>query len=264
MRRNVVLVALLASCYRDAKNPQLEARVAKLEQRVAEQDRELAAVRSNGQATVESAALAAQIDSLNSKLDKVLTLGAGGGQPRAPRRGLDDSNNYTVSIGTSPVEGPANAKVTMIMAFDFACPYCRRSWDTVTALEKKYGPNLRVAFKNYVVHPSTAMYPAQAACAAGHQGKFRAMAELLWSKSFDTREFEADHIDLLAKEAKLDMKRYKVDIKGCADEVKAEMAELTKLGVEATPTFFINGHPIEGALPQENFETAIDAAIATP
>jgi protein-disulfide isomerase len=257
--RRVLLVALVASCYRSSPSPQLEARIDKLERRVAEQDRQLAAMRSSDQGSVESAALAANIADLNAKLDRMM---AGALPPRKPERAPDETQIYAVPIGTSPVEGPANAKVTMIMAFDFACPYCRRSWDTVGALEKKYGPNLRVVYKHMVVHPATAQYPAQAACAANRQGKFRALAELIWTKSFDDRDFEHDHIDALAKQARLDMRRYKRDLESCADEVKADMALMKKLAVTGTPSFFINGHFTAGARPQDEFEATIDAELA--
>jgi len=169
---------------------------------------------------------------------------------------------YAVPVGASPVEGDANAKVTLVMAFDFACPYCRRAWDTVGALQEKYGADLRVVYKQYVVHPKKAQYPAQAACAANRQGKFRALAQLIWTKAFDVLIFEDAHIDRLAREAKLDMKRYKADLESCAAEVQADGLLMKKLDVSATPTFFVNGHAIEGAKEQRVFEALIDEAIA--
>jgi len=175
---------------------------------------------------------------------------------------------YAVPVGTSPVTGSGKAKVTMVMAGEFACPYCRKAWDTVDQLRKKYGGDLRVVYKSFVVHPQKATLAAQAACAAQRQGKWRAMADLLWAKAFDAQidnphSFEADNIDAIATEAKLDMKKYRADFAGpCPAEVKAEQDELLRFGVGATPSFFINGRYLAGAQPLESFATLIDEELA--
>src|SRR5690606_34113810 len=103
-------------------------------------------------------------------------------------------------VGASPALGSPRAKVTMVMAFEFACRFCRRAWDTVDDLRKKYGKDLRVVYKQFVVHPTKATYPAQAACAAHEQGRWRQMAELLWTRVFDQNQFEPATIDGLALE----------------------------------------------------------------
>jgi protein-disulfide isomerase len=171
---------------------------------------------------------------------------------------------YSVPVGTSAVIGPPNAKVTMVMAFDFACPYCRRAWDTVDALKKKYGNDLRVVYKQRVVHPSTALKPAIGACAASRQGKFRKFADLVWTKAFDVRDFDEANIEAIAKESGLQMKKYKADTAGtCPQEVEADDDFLAKkLAVNATPSFFINGRYLAGALPQAQFEALIDEELA--
>jgi protein-disulfide isomerase len=150
----------------------------------------------------------------------------------------------------------------MVMAMDFACPFCRRAFDTVDELRKKYGGDLRVVYKAMVVHPQVATYPALAACAANHQGKWRELADLLWAKSFDARDFADATIDGLAAEAKLDVARYRKDVAGsCPQEIKDEQAALVKLGVGATPSFFINGRFMSGAMPIENFTQIIDEEL---
>jgi protein-disulfide isomerase len=149
------------------------------------------------------------------------------------------------------------------MVGEFGCPYCRKAWGTVEDLRKKYGADLRVAYKSFIVHPKIATVAATAACAAGHQGKFHEMAELLWVRAFDARQFDQANIDAIAKAAGLDMKRYQADVAGpCPSEVKAENAEMAKFGVNATPSFFINGRYLAGALPIEDFSALIDEELA--
>ena len=172
---------------------------------------------------------------------------------------------YAVPLGQSPVFGSPKAKVTMVMAFEFACPYCRKAWDTVDALQKKYGKDLRVAYKQLIVHPSKATTPAYAACAAAHQGlpKWRKLADLMWAKAFDAQDFSSTNIDAIVKAAGLDVKRYEADITGpCAQEIADDQHLMQRLAITATPTFFINGRFFQGAQPQEKFEALIDEELA--
>jgi len=256
--RFVVVLGVLASCVR---RPAPDPRIATLEARVAAQDKTIAELRAQSQSTVELAAIAARIESLSALLVELQDKVAKQPPPKPKRRAPDPSLVYAVPVGPSAVEGPANAKVTLVMAFDFACRYCRKAWDTVDALRAKYKNDLRVVYKHYVVHADTAMYPAQAACAANRQGKFGKLAKILWVKSFDARTYDEAHIDKLAKEARLDTKRYKEDVESCLAEVKDDGTLMRKLAVSATPTFFINGHWLEGAKDETTFSALIDAEL---
>ena len=258
----LVLISVASTgCYKQTPDPALVARLDKLEARVAAQDQQLAEVRAQAN-SAELAILATKIEELTTKIAALEDRLAKAPVPKPKRRGPDPGKLYAVPVGSSPVDGPATAKVTMIMAFDFACRYCRRAWDTIGELRKKYGEDLRVVYKQYVVHPDTAMYPARAACAAGRQGKFRKLADLLWVKVFDAHKFEDAQVDKLAKEAKLDVKRYRADVETCIAEVTDDGTQMKKLAVNATPTFFINGRVVEGAKPKADFEKLIDEEAA--
>lgn len=265
---NLALLALVASCYRTAAHdPALDQRLAKIEQRLDAQDKAIAELHGGGAGAgstelsllaQQNAELAQKVAELSEKVGK-----AGAPAPRRPARvEPDKALVYSVPVGASPAYGPANAKVTIVMAFDFACPYCRRAWDTVDALQKKYGKDLRVVYKHLIVHPSVATTPAFASCAASHQKKFRELSNLLWTKAFDVRNFDEDNIDALAKEARLNTDKYKADVAGvCKDEIKADQDLMKKLSVNATPSFFINGRYLAGALPQPQFEALIDEEL---
>ncbi|MBV8756404.1 MAG: thioredoxin domain-containing protein [Deltaproteobacteria bacterium] len=257
MRRLLALL-VLAACAHEQHDAQLEQRLAVIEQRLDAQQRALDEARHHD-SDVELSALAAQVEALRAEIAAMPAP-----KKAAPKRPEPDRNAlYAVSIGTSPTYGPATAKVTLVMAGDFACPYCRRAWTTVDELRKKYGKDLRVVYKSFIVHPHVATDPAHGACAAAHQGKFHEMADLLWSESFEKHDFDPKTIETIAKHAKLDMKRYTADVAGpCPAEIAAENAEMTKLGVVATPTFFINGRYMSGAMPIEDFEKLIDEEAA--
>lgn len=255
-RSSVAVLVLAAACAAkpDPRVDQMSKQIAALETKVAEQEHAIEQLRDSP----ELHAILERLETISQALAKV------GGKGAAPARREPDRNAvYSVEIGASPVVGSPKAKVTLVMAGEFACPYCRKAWDTIEELRKQYGNDLRVVYKSFIVHPQVATYPAAAACAANRQGKFRALAELLWTKAFDTREFDKDHIDALAKEAGLDMTRYRADVDGaCPSEVQAEQAAMTKVGVGATPSFFINGRYMAGAMPIEDFKQLIDEELA--
>jgi len=257
----LTLVALGACAHPQQPDPLVLQRLAAIEQRLDAQQRALDEARHHD-SDVELSALAGEVEALRKAVE-ALQAQPKVGAMRPARREPDAAATYGVPVGTSPFVGSPKAKVTLIMVGEFGCPYCRKAWDTVEDLRKKYGADLRVAYKSFIVHPKIATVAANAACAAGHQGKFHEMAELLWAKAFDTRQFDQANIDAIAKEAKLDMKRYNADLAGpCPAEVKAENAEMTKFGVGATPTFFINGRYMAGAMPIESFSALIDEELA--
>lgn len=135
-------------------------------------------------------------------------------------------------------------------------------------LKKKYGEDIRIVTKHLVVHPNTAMSGALAFCAASKQGKAPQLDALIWEKSFKARQFDPDKcweteagcplLNTFAQELKLDLNKFKADMKGCTSLVQAEMRSLQQFGVSATPSFFINGRFISGAVPLDQFVTVIE------
>lgn len=207
-----------------------------------------------------------KLDSLDKKLDRVAR-GAGAarpGQQRPQRKRPDPKKVYSVPVGNSPADGPADAKVTIVKAFEFACPYCDRVRPTIAALKKKYGDDLRVVDKQLLVHPGAATIPALAACAANKQGKYKPMTDLIWDKGFKAgRNLSRDNMEKLAAEAGLDLARFKADIDGkeCKAQIKKEEQQVRMVGASGTPAFFINGRFLSGARPQNFFEEIIDEEL---
>ncbi|MBP6633710.1 MAG: DsbA family protein [Kofleriaceae bacterium] len=135
---------------------------------------------------------------------------------------------------------------------------------------KEYGGKVRVAYKNMVVHPDTAMTGHKAACAAGRQGKFMEFKTLFWEEGFgayassrDPSKMNEAAVTAMAQKLGLDVAKFSADLKGpdCAKRIEDDMAELGKFGVQATPSFFINGTMIPGALPPEQFKAIIDEKL---
>lgn len=223
-----------------------------------------------------------KVDELNKKVDQLL---AGGGaragaaaQQRPSRPEPDRAKTYAVPVDGDPSDGPADAKVTLVKAYDYACPYCEKVRDTMEGLRKKYGNDLRIVFKQFVVHPQVATAGALAFCAAAKQGKALQMDTLLWDKGFKGHNFDKDTAGEgggasqkcwdsaagcpvvlgFAQEIGLDQSKFKTDMKDCQQLTQKDMRELQALGVGATPSFFVNGRFISGAMPIDNFVTLVD------
>jgi protein-disulfide isomerase len=180
-----------------------------------------------------------------------------------PTRTPDPSVTYAVPLGTSPRIGSSSAKVTVVMAIDFSCPYCRKAWRVVEQLIEKYGVDLRVVFKPFIVHPNEATAAANASCAANRQGRWQGMAEMLWTDAYDTNHFDQATIDAIAVKAGLDPEKYRQDIAGpCPIEIQTDMALLRRFAVHGTPTFFVNGRFIAGSRDAAVFEQLIDEELA--
>lgn len=215
--------------------------------------------------------------------------GAGAQAQRPARQEPDRAKTYAVPVDNDAFDGPADAKVTIVKAYDYACPYCEKVRPTMEELRKKYGNDLRVVSKQMVVHPRNAMAGALAFCAANQQGKAKEMDALIWDKGFKVRQLDNSDVTPAegapagaapaagkcwdtaegckfvvgyAQELGLNIDKFKADMKGtCQQVVQTDMRQLQALGVGATPSFFINGRFISGAVPIENFSTVIDEEL---
>ena len=180
--------------------------------------------------------------------------------------------NVTDDIKAGQVDGPPTAPVTIVKAFDFACPYCQRVAPTMNELVKDYGGKVRVVYTNMLIHPPAR--PAHlASCAAAKQGKYMAFKDAFWDKGFgpyaasggkDASALGEDNIVKIAEGVGLDTAKLKTDMASpdCAQRLEKDMAEMQKWHVNATPSFFINGQPINGALPKDQFKHLIDEQLA--
>jgi predicted DsbA family dithiol-disulfide isomerase len=130
-------------------------------------------------------------------------------------------------------------------------------------LQKRYGKDLRIVYKSFIVHPDTATIPARAACAAHLQGKFEQLYELIWDKGYGAgRDLSQGNMMRLARAAGLSMKKFETDRAGaCVTRVQTDQEHLVQLGVVGTPAFYINGRFLSGARPLEQFTPIIDEEL---
>ncbi len=195
--------------------------------------------------------------------------------PPPPRPQLDKAKTYAIRLDADDVfDGAPDARITIVDTYDYACPYCDKVRPTLDALKQKYGKDLRVVYKQFVVHPSTAMAGALAACAANKQHKFAEVDAALW-EGYKAGKLDRDagskhcwqtkegcpNALAAAVDAKLDASRFVADMTRCEGSVKSSMADMQSFAVNAIPTFFINGRMLQGAQPQASFEAIIDEEL---
>ena len=126
-----------------------------------------------------------------------------------------------------------------------------------------YPGEVRIVYKNFLIHPDAARAPAHAACAANMQGKFSEMDELLWEKGYKAgRNYSPENLDKLAGEAGLDMAKFKADMEGaCPKIIQKDQGEMQMIGTRGTPAFYINGRFLSGARPIHFFKQVIDEEL---
>jgi protein-disulfide isomerase len=161
-----------------------------------------------------------------------------------------------------PLKGDAKAKVTIVECSDFDCPFCKRGADVVDQIAEKYGDKVAIYFRQFPLpmHPN-AEIAHKAALAAHRQGKFWEMHDKLFENKAARTNAE---LSGFAQEIGLDVSKFETDL---ADPelgkiIERDKAACSKLGVNGTPTFYVNGVQVRGAQPLEAFSATIDAALA--
>ncbi len=192
-----------------------------------------------------------------------------GQEDREPAPGAVFAVPVADAVAAGQVNGPASAPVTLIKAFDFACPYCADLNEMLDGLVAEYQGQVRVVYQNMVVHPF-AMSAHLGSCAAGKQGKYLAFKKIVWEKSFrdyvasrDQAMLDEAHMLEAGKVAGLDVAKLQRDLNSpeCKTRVVADMRELERFGVSGTPTLFVNGTMMTTGASREQLKSAIDEKL---
>jgi protein-disulfide isomerase len=178
-----------------------------------------------------------------------------------------------VSVDDDPVLGNANAKVTIIEFGDYQCPSCRLFWREIEPrLKKEYVDTgkVKLVFRDFPIkeiHPDATAAAMAAQCAAD-QGKYweyhdrifreqdKGTDDVVRFKAADLKKWGAAiRLDAAAFNACVDSARYQ-------DEVAKDYADGIAVGIQGTPTFFINGRFVGGAQSFPVFKKMIDEELA--
>lgn len=181
-----------------------------------------------------------------------------------------------IDLGGRPVRGNKEAKVVLVNYDDFECPFCSRMHQTLfPELLKEYGDRVEFVYKDFPlseIHPWATHAAVDANClVAQNNDAYWDFADYIHANqrevsSEKARDAQYAALDRLTTEQgqkhNLDQTKLQSCIKAQNDDaVKASVKEGESVGVSATPTMFVNGQEMDGALPVSDLRAALDRAL---
>lgn len=168
---------------------------------------------------------------------------------------------YACYSGEGNYSCPPNVNITILEVADFQCPYCGSDEPIILDVLKEYAGKVRLSFLNFPLPEH--MYAEKAAEAfecAVDQGKEWQMYNLMFQNQGD---LTTDALKKYAVQAGLNSTIFNTCLDSGAKTtvVQQEFKEAENLGVQGTPTFFINGRMLEGYQSQSSFEDVINGIL---
>lgn len=167
--------------------------------------------------------------------------------------------------------GPPDAPVVIEEYSDFQCPYCQRfAQQTAPRILEEYVKTgkVRFVYRHFAFIGDESVWAAQAAECAANQGRFWDYHDKLFaSQAGENRgAFSRDRLKGFARGLDLDQAKFNrcLDNNETMNRVLQDKTEAQRLQLRSTPSFFVNGLPIVGALPFEEFKAVIDRQLAKP
>jgi protein-disulfide isomerase len=185
-------------------------------------------------------------------------------------------NMKKIDVSGRPTRGSKDAKVVVVNFDDFQCPFCSRMHQTLfPELLKEYGDRVQFVYKDYPlseIHPWATHAAVDANCLAVQSNDaywdfadhiHANQREVNSEKGRDAQFAALDRLTLeQGQKHNLDQTKLQACVKGQnEDAIKASMKEADGVGVNATPTLFINGEEMDGALPISELRAALDLAL---
>ena len=173
---------------------------------------------------------------------------------------MPDPPVFDIAIEGRPWKGGANAAVTIVEFTDYECPSCGSTQPVLEEVVKEFGDKVKLVARNFPLDQHKhAFKAAEAAEAAREQGKYWEYTALLFRNQ---KALEVDDLKNYATELGLDRRKFDaaLDSGRLAEKVKQDLADGNKIGVDSTPSVFINGKRLRERKP-EDFRAAIEAAL---
>jgi protein-disulfide isomerase len=172
-----------------------------------------------------------------------------------------DAPRVAVTVpADAPTLGPASAPVTIVEYLDYQCPYCHRAQGVVDEVLNRYPGKVRFVHRDFLLGKPRSLPAARAARCAGEQGKFWEYHRGLLLSSGDMSDE-----DLRTRATAMGLDAGKFSACVASDRFDGDIKRSTEsgnaLGIDATPTFFVNGRRLMGALPVDQFAEVIDSEL---
>jgi len=177
------------------------------------------------------------------------------------RGSITAASAFSSSLASAAMQGSQDAPVVIIEFSDFECPFCRRVLPAIQELLRTYPDQIKFVFKHspLPIHENAPL-AHEAALAAGQQGKFWEMHDLLFANQGALRPSDLAEY---AKQLGLDVEVFVQALQNRTfkAEVDRDLLEARGLGVSGTPTFFVNGRKLVGEQSVATFKSLIDEEL---
>lgn len=165
------------------------------------------------------------------------------------------------------IKGSASSTVVLMEYSDFQCPACRSYYPVLREIMQQYGDRMAFVYRHFpliTIHPN-AEFAARAAEAAKKQGKFWEMYDLLfekqneWANSSNVAPIFESYATLIG----ISVEQFKTDWVSAdvKNFVRSQRLHSVKVGLQGTPTFYLNGRKIQNPGSIEEFKSLIEAAL---
>jgi protein-disulfide isomerase len=171
-----------------------------------------------------------------------------------------ESPEFTIATDDQPAKGAANALVTIVAFSDFECPSCAQQHPVLERIVSEFGDRVRLVMRDFPLSQhANARKAAEAAEAAREQGKYWEYATVLFRNQ---SALGVDKLRQYASEIGLDRKRFdaSLDSGKFAEKVQRDVIDGHKLGINGTPTLYINGRRVSDNS-FESVKSAVEAAL---
>lgn len=167
-------------------------------------------------------------------------------------------NKLLIPLG-SPTIGGANAKVVIVEFSDFNCPASKEAYSVVREIADEYKDKIQVVYRDFPAQQGSDILALVGRC-ANEQNKFWPIYDKLFQNQGQT---SLANLVSYANQVGLDIKQFSQCLadKKYQAVMEQDLRDGATLGVSKTPTFFINGNKVEGAIPKATFEKIIDGIL---
>jgi protein-disulfide isomerase len=178
-----------------------------------------------------------------------------------PRPQMDPNKVYNIPLTNAPSRGGEFAKVTVVEFADYQCPFCGQAEGLLKQVLEAYPKDVRLVYKQFpltTIHPQ-AMAAAKAAVAAGRQGKYWEMHDLLFENQ---RQLSPEKYTEFAEKLALDIAQFQKDMESpeVLAQINRDMQDGKAADVSGTPTLFVNGKRLVNRS-FDGFKQMIDASL---
>lgn len=164
---------------------------------------------------------------------------------------------YQADNGQAYWFGSSKAKITIVEFGDFACSICRQAFSTARSISLAYKDQIKLVWRDYPIMQEYSSLLSLAGRCAGEQGLFWPMHDKLFQNQGVST---AEQLKILAGQIGADTGRFEQCLtkEKYLAQIQKDLTDGQSFGLTGTPTYFINGHKIEGNIPYETFVKIIE------